>query len=96
MNSAIENSAATRVEQAKLRSRERQDHPRGVPRAGPGYRLGNVPRRYNAAPSQELLVIRQKHKAGERSLALIKWGLALLPESLHRAKLGAGCIRLLE
>jgi putative SOS response-associated peptidase YedK len=60
-------------------------------------RLGNVPRRYNAAPSQEeLLVIRQKHKAGERSLALIKWGLALLPESLHRAKLGAGCIRLLE
>jgi putative SOS response-associated peptidase YedK len=59
-------------------------------------RLGNVPRRYNAAPSQELLVIRQKHKAGERSLALIKWGLALLPESLHRAKLGAGCIRLPE
>ena len=52
-------------------------------------RLGNVPRRYNAAPSQELLVIRQKHKRGERSLAL-------LPESLHRAKLGAGCIRLLE
>ena len=59
-------------------------------------RLGNVPRRYNAAPSQELLVIRQKHKTGERSLALIKWDLALLPESLHRAKLGAGCIRLLE
>ena len=59
-------------------------------------RLGNVPRRYNAAPSQELLVIRQKHKTGERSLALIKWDLALLPESLHRAKLGAGCIRLIE
>lgn len=38
-------------------------------------RLGNVPRRYNAAPSQELLVIRQNHKTGERSLALIKWGL---------------------
>jgi len=31
--------------------------------------------RYNAAPSQELLVIRQNHKTGERSLDLIKWGL---------------------
>ena len=38
-------------------------------------RLGNVPRRCNAAPSQELLVIRQNHKTGERSLDLIKWGL---------------------
>ena len=38
-------------------------------------RLGNVPPRYNAAPSQELLVIRQNHKTGERSLDLIKWGL---------------------
>jgi putative SOS response-associated peptidase YedK len=28
-------------------------------------RLGNVPRRYNAAPSQELLVIRQNHCATE-------------------------------
>jgi putative SOS response-associated peptidase YedK len=37
--------------------------------------LGNVPRRYNAAPSQELLVIRQNHKTGERSLDLLKWGL---------------------
>ena len=35
----------------------------------------NVARRYNAAPSQELLVIRQNHKTGERSLDLIKWGL---------------------
>jgi len=49
-----------------------------------------------AMSKAEVLAIRQKHKAGERSLALIKWGLALLPESLHRAKLGAGCIRLLE
>jgi putative SOS response-associated peptidase YedK len=40
-------------------------------------RLGNVPRRYNAAPSQELLVIRQNHKTGERSLDLLKW--ALIP-----------------
>jgi len=42
-------------------------------------RFGNVPRRYNAAPSQELLVIRQNHKTGERSLDLIKWG--LIPHS---------------
>lgn len=38
-------------------------------------RLGNIPRRYNAAPSQELLVIRQNPKTGERSLDLIHWGL---------------------
>ena len=38
-------------------------------------RLGNVPPRYNAAPSQELRVIRHNHKTGERSLDLIKWGL---------------------
>ena len=37
--------------------------------------MGNVVPRYNAAPSQELLVIRQDHKTGERSLDLIKWGL---------------------
>jgi len=38
-------------------------------------RLANSPRRYNAAPSQELLVIRQNHKTGERSLDFLKWGL---------------------
>jgi putative SOS response-associated peptidase YedK len=38
-------------------------------------RMGNVRPRYNAAPSQELLVIRQNHKTGERSLDLIRWGL---------------------
>jgi putative SOS response-associated peptidase YedK len=38
-------------------------------------RMGNVPPRYNGAPSQELLVIRENHKTGERSLDLIKWGL---------------------
>jgi putative SOS response-associated peptidase YedK len=38
-------------------------------------RMGNVGPRYNAAPSQELLVIRQNHKTGERSLDLLKWGL---------------------
>ncbi len=35
----------------------------------------NVPRRYNGAPDQELLVIRDNHKTGERSLDLLKWGL---------------------
>jgi putative SOS response-associated peptidase YedK len=38
-------------------------------------RMGNIPPRYNAAPSQELLVIRQNHKTGERSPDAIKWGL---------------------
>jgi len=38
-------------------------------------RMGNVRPRYNAAPSQELLVIRQNRKTGERSLDLIRWGL---------------------
>ena len=38
-------------------------------------RLGKVARRYNAAPRQELLVIRENHRTAERSLDLIKWGL---------------------
>jgi putative SOS response-associated peptidase YedK len=38
-------------------------------------RMGNVRPRYNAAPSQELLVIRENQKTGERSLDLLKWGL---------------------
>jgi putative SOS response-associated peptidase YedK len=38
-------------------------------------RMGNVPPRYNGAPSQELLIIRENHKTGARSLDLIKWGL---------------------
>ena len=38
-------------------------------------RIANVRARYNAAPSQELLVIRENHKTGERSLDLITWGL---------------------
>jgi putative SOS response-associated peptidase YedK len=37
--------------------------------------LGNVRPRYNDAPSQEHLVIRENHKTGERSLDVIKWGL---------------------
>jgi putative SOS response-associated peptidase YedK len=38
-------------------------------------RMANVRPRYNAAPSQELLVIRENHKTWERSLDLISWGL---------------------
>ena len=38
-------------------------------------RGGNVPPRYNAAPSQDLWVIRQHPKTGERSLDLLRWGL---------------------
>src|SRR3954451_7342057 len=38
-------------------------------------RGGNVPPRYNAAPSQELWVIRQHPETGERTLDLLKWGL---------------------
>ena len=38
-------------------------------------RLSNYPRRWNGAPSQEFLVIRQNHQNGERSLDLLKWGL---------------------
>jgi putative SOS response-associated peptidase YedK len=38
-------------------------------------RMGNVRPRYNTAPSQELLAIRENHETGERSLDLIKWGL---------------------
>src|SRR3954449_7126945 len=38
-------------------------------------RGGNLPPRYNAAPSQELWVIRQHPETHERSLDLLKWGL---------------------
>ena len=38
-------------------------------------RGGNLPPRYNAAPSQELWAIRQHPDTGERTLDLLKWGL---------------------
>src|SRR5215207_7659355 len=41
----------------------------------PGDPLGNVPPRYNGAPSQQLWVIRQNPQTGERSLDLLQWGL---------------------
>jgi putative SOS response-associated peptidase YedK len=41
----------------------------------PADRYGNVPPRYNAAPSQELWVIRRNPDTGQGSLDLLKWGL---------------------
>ena len=38
-------------------------------------RYANIPPRYNGAPSQTILVIRQNHETGERSLDPLKWGL---------------------
>jgi putative SOS response-associated peptidase YedK len=38
-------------------------------------RLHNYPPRWNAAPSQELLVIRRNHQTGEVSLDPLRWGL---------------------
>src|SRR5215204_2234478 len=38
-------------------------------------RGGNLPPRYNAAPSQELWAIRQHPDTGERTLDLLRWGL---------------------
>ena len=37
--------------------------------------LRTVHPRFNGAPSQELLVIRQSHETGKRSLDLLRWGL---------------------
>jgi putative SOS response-associated peptidase YedK len=38
-------------------------------------RVHNYPPRWNAAPSQDLLVIRRNHKTGEVSLDPLRWGL---------------------
>ncbi|MGO9595537.1 MAG: SOS response-associated peptidase, partial [Steroidobacteraceae bacterium] len=38
-------------------------------------RLHNYPPRWNAAPSQDLLVIRRNHQTGEVSLEPLRWGL---------------------
>src|SRR4051794_17717165 len=37
--------------------------------------FGNVPPRYNGAPSQQLWAIRQNPQTGEHSLDLLQWGL---------------------
>jgi hypothetical protein len=41
-------------------------------------RVHNYPPRWNAAPSQELLVIRRNHQTGDVSLDPLRWGLFLL------------------
>jgi hypothetical protein len=38
-------------------------------------RVSNYPPRWNAAPSQDLLVIRRNHHTGEVSLDSLRWGL---------------------
>ena len=38
-------------------------------------RVHNYPPRWNAAPSQDLLVIRRNHQTGEVSLEPLRWGL---------------------
>ena len=58
-------------------------------------RLGNVPRRYNAAPSQELLVIRHNHRAKARYKAMLKlkhgrWSMLRLPPAITPAGTHAG------
>ena len=41
----------------------------------PDSRVSGLKPRYNGAPSQELLVIRENHETGQRSLDLLRWGL---------------------
>jgi putative SOS response-associated peptidase YedK len=41
----------------------------------PDSRVSGPKPRYNGAPSQELLVIRENHGSGQRSIDLLRWGL---------------------
>jgi putative SOS response-associated peptidase YedK len=50
------------------------------------HRLDNFPRRYNGAPGQEILVIRENRKTGERTLEPLYWG--LIPYWCHDEKGG--------
>jgi len=47
----------------------------------PDSRVLSLPPRYNGAPSQEFLVIRENHQTGRRSIDVLRWG--LIP---HRCK----------
>jgi putative SOS response-associated peptidase YedK len=51
------------------------DHSRTVAQSGGCAAPKKCPARWNAAPSQELLVIRRKHKTSEVSLDPLRWGL---------------------
>ena len=53
-------------------------------------RVHNYPPRWNAAPSQELLVIRRNPKSGEVSLDPLRWG--LIPYWAKDEKIGFKCI----
>src|SRR5687767_12581382 len=50
----------------------------------PDTRMTNFPPRYNGAPGQDLLVIRQNPKTAERSLDPIRWG--FVPRSTAEPK----------
>jgi len=51
----------------------------------------NYPRRWNAAPSQELLVIRRNHRNGEVSLDPLRWGLIPNDPTGGRKPINAKC-----
>ena len=51
----------------------------------PDSRVLSWPPRYNGTPSQELLVIRENHQTGRRSIDVLRWG--LIP---HRCKEPSG------
>ena len=53
-------------------------------------RVHNYPPRWNAAPSQELLVIRRNHQTGEVSLDPLRWG--LIPHWANDRKIAWRCI----
>jgi putative SOS response-associated peptidase YedK len=51
-------------------------------------RMRQVRPRFNGAPEQELLVIRENLKTGKRSLDLLRWG--LIPHSVKDPNLAFG------
>jgi putative SOS response-associated peptidase YedK len=56
--------------------------------------MHNYRPRWNAAPSQELLVIRRNHTTGESSLDPSRWGLTeLVPGPDRRAQAGQRQVR---
>jgi putative SOS response-associated peptidase YedK len=48
--------------------------------------LPNVQPRYNAAPGQDLMVVRRHPETGKRSLDLLRWG--LIPRWAKEARIG--------
>jgi putative SOS response-associated peptidase YedK len=58
---------------------------------GPKERYANMPARYNGAPSQDILVIRQNHETRERTLDPLKWGLIPYWCKDPKGRTQAGC-----